>query len=458
MNSEQRKQRPVTTGVLDYFPDAIKEVAHVSYVGNEQHNPGQPMHWNRSKSKDHADCIARHLIERGTIDTDNLRHSAKVAWRALALLQIEIEDTHTQAHERIVADKLTQVFGEAPTGRIGKFTPLQYAANPASPIEPKTVFNTPISETMKAAEDAACRACPASIGLEGCCKDPVAEQGYVAIQDFDEAMKEAGYPNDDAERQAAIDRMLADQYNGAVRSQQELQELLEKAMHGETVTQDTFEDTDPDADEEELQRDEERFLADLEDEFMPGEREERNARDEADCHEAFLKIEQMVMDLGLEDFDVSLLEVILRSNGCPKEVAEIINRSMSIYQDTNRSTPYAATYYIAGPMRGYPGYNFASFDQARNGLVKEEIIVISPADIDRAAGGSETSELRPQHEYVLRDFHCLMYLAQWNKYSQNAIYALRGWENSKGACAEVALAKWLGIQVIQEGSAQDPLA
>lgn len=86
-----RKDVPVTTGVLDYFPDAIAEVALLSKVGNEQHNPGQPLHWAREKSTDHADCIVRHLMERGTRDTDGQRHSAKVAWRALANLQLEIE-------------------------------------------------------------------------------------------------------------------------------------------------------------------------------------------------------------------------------------------------------------------------------------------------------------------------------------------------------------------------------
>ncbi len=90
-DKQARKERPVARGVLDYFPDAIAEVANVSYVGNEQHNPGQPMHWARGKSTDHADCIARHLMERGTIDDDGLRHSAKAAWRALALLQEELE-------------------------------------------------------------------------------------------------------------------------------------------------------------------------------------------------------------------------------------------------------------------------------------------------------------------------------------------------------------------------------
>lgn len=86
-----RKERPVARGVLDYFPDAIMAVAELSRIGNEQHNPGQPMHWAREKSTDHADCIVRHLIDRDTVDTDGVRHSAKVAWRALALLQTELE-------------------------------------------------------------------------------------------------------------------------------------------------------------------------------------------------------------------------------------------------------------------------------------------------------------------------------------------------------------------------------
>ena len=87
----ERKAMPITTGVLDYFPLAIAEVAVVSKTGNDQHNPGQPLHWSKGKSTDHADCIARHLIDRGSRDTDGMRHSAKLAWRALAALQIELE-------------------------------------------------------------------------------------------------------------------------------------------------------------------------------------------------------------------------------------------------------------------------------------------------------------------------------------------------------------------------------
>lgn len=87
----ERKGIPITTGVLDYFPRAVAEVARVSKAGNDQHNPGQPLHWAKGKSMDHADCIPRHLIDRGRFDSDGMRHSAKLAWRALALLETELE-------------------------------------------------------------------------------------------------------------------------------------------------------------------------------------------------------------------------------------------------------------------------------------------------------------------------------------------------------------------------------
>lgn len=91
-DATQRKGIPLVTGVIDYFPLALAEVAKVSKAGNDQHNPGQPLHWDKSKSTDHADCIGRHLLERGTVDTDGMLHSAKLAWRALALLQTELEN------------------------------------------------------------------------------------------------------------------------------------------------------------------------------------------------------------------------------------------------------------------------------------------------------------------------------------------------------------------------------
>jgi hypothetical protein len=102
-DKQKRKQMPIVRGVLDYFPDAVAEVAHVSYVGNQQHNPGEPMHWARGKSMDQEDCLVRHLMERGTFDDDGIRHSAKVAWRALAILQLEIEADRAAIAEEFAA-------------------------------------------------------------------------------------------------------------------------------------------------------------------------------------------------------------------------------------------------------------------------------------------------------------------------------------------------------------------
>jgi hypothetical protein len=91
-DAELRKAIPVYTGFIKYFPDAIQAVANLSYRANEQHNPGSTTHWDRSKSGDEKDALMRHLIDAGTYDTDGVRHSAKVAWRALANLQKEIEE------------------------------------------------------------------------------------------------------------------------------------------------------------------------------------------------------------------------------------------------------------------------------------------------------------------------------------------------------------------------------
>jgi len=92
MTPEERKATPVYSGVLKYFPLALMEVSRVSKAGNDQHHAGQPLHWDRSKSTDELDALTRHLLEAGTFDDDGQRHSAKLAWRALASLEKELEN------------------------------------------------------------------------------------------------------------------------------------------------------------------------------------------------------------------------------------------------------------------------------------------------------------------------------------------------------------------------------
>lgn len=94
----KRKEFPVYSGVLKYFPLALLEVSRVSKVGNDQHHKGEPLWWDKTKSTDEGDALVRHLLEAGTYDTDGLRHSAKCAWRSLALLERELEKEQNEKY------------------------------------------------------------------------------------------------------------------------------------------------------------------------------------------------------------------------------------------------------------------------------------------------------------------------------------------------------------------------
>jgi hypothetical protein len=95
-----RKMQPVGTIVRSYFPDALRAVAAVAFVGNEKHNPGEPLHWARGKSDDHDNAMLRHFIDgpdgwnREELKDGRmfeLLHAANAAWRALAELQLAVE-------------------------------------------------------------------------------------------------------------------------------------------------------------------------------------------------------------------------------------------------------------------------------------------------------------------------------------------------------------------------------
>lgn len=87
VDSTERKQFPLAA-VFDYFPDALCAVAKVIAAGQAQHGTHG---WDRAKSQDEESTLLRHFMDRGTLDVDGTRHSAKVAFRALAMLQKELE-------------------------------------------------------------------------------------------------------------------------------------------------------------------------------------------------------------------------------------------------------------------------------------------------------------------------------------------------------------------------------
>lgn len=99
--------------------------------------------------------------------------------------------------------------------------------------------------------------------------------------------------------------------------------------------------------------------------------------------------------------------------------------------------------YVSGPMRGYPLYNFPAFDAAADELRKAGWKVINPAEMDRKHGfNPETDE--PSEEFLRQAYRRdAMSLALCD-----AIYMLRGWENSVGANWELYdLAEKFGLEV-----------
>lgn len=79
-------------GFLVYFPDATAAVAVLSKIANEQHNPGEPMHWAKEKSTEELDSLLNHLLDIASKgpesrDGDGVLDATKVAWRGMANLQ-----------------------------------------------------------------------------------------------------------------------------------------------------------------------------------------------------------------------------------------------------------------------------------------------------------------------------------------------------------------------------------
>lgn len=107
--------------------------------------------------------------------------------------------------------------------------------------------------------------------------------------------------------------------------------------------------------------------------------------------------------------------------------------------------------YIAGPMRGFDAFNFPAFDEVRDRAMKFGYDVISPADIDRAAG-DENSDNQPL--FALRDFFALFFLKI--AIDRPYIAMIPGWESSTGATAEFFLARWLGLTIL-DGRTMQPL-
>ena len=78
-DAKERKGLPVFSGVLKYFPDALLAVAECSRIGNDQHNAGKPLHWDRSKSGDELDALTRQRPSRCIFQVWHKTSQAKIS-------------------------------------------------------------------------------------------------------------------------------------------------------------------------------------------------------------------------------------------------------------------------------------------------------------------------------------------------------------------------------------------
>lgn len=113
-------------------------------------------------------------------------------------------------------------------------------------------------------------------------------------------------------------------------------------------------------------------------------------------------------------------------------------------------------FYVAGPMRGYPQFNFPAFFAAAERLRQQGHEVFNPAERDVSVHGEDFAEKNPtgdievatkQHGFSLREAlgDDLAFICK----EADAIALLPGWQKSKGATAERAVAEALGLEIVE---------
>lgn len=97
-------------------------------------------------------------------------------------------------------------------------------------------------------------------------------------------------------------------------------------------------------------------------------------------------------------------------------------------------------------MTGKHHFNVPAFDAKRDDLLAAGHTPVSPADLDRAFGYDPAHSPTDDgfvHSAIRRDLDAVLQC--------DGVVVLTGWEHSRGACAEVAVARWAGIPVFLPG-------
>jgi hypothetical protein len=102
--------------------------------------------------------------------------------------------------------------------------------------------------------------------------------------------------------------------------------------------------------------------------------------------------------------------------------------------------------YIAGPMRGMPGWNYEAFDAAEVRLRAAGWHPINPARTSRALGYRPDEACEATHEAIY--LRHVMAVDVASIVQCGAIALLPGWERSLGTAVELALAQFLRLSVL----------
>lgn len=120
-------------------------------------------------------------------------------------------------------------------------------------------------------------------------------------------------------------------------------------------------------------------------------------------------------------------------------------------------TKVVGNVYLAGPMSGLPNFNSPAFDYAAKKLREQGYVVFSPAEWDREVYGEGikqnlTGDIAVAASAGFSLQETMEADTRWICRHATAIALLPGWEKSKGVGVELALARYLGLTVIELGS------
>lgn len=117
-----------------------------------------------------------------------------------------------------------------------------------------------------------------------------------------------------------------------------------------------------------------------------------------------------------------------------------------VYRDNGESMKV----YLAGPMRGYRDYNFPRFESTAANLRDMGHTVFSPHENDLEKGYATRTEFgydfKPAEE-IMRD--CIMDDLSYIAHEAEAVALMPGWKKSSGVAVELALAKFLGLKILE---------